>query len=107
MDILKKITENTLVITTSVLKKHFLLSLSENQRLLSVKFMTLEEFLERYFFKVKKEAYLYLKEREKKKVSILEEEVSYFPFLHSSSYSSSKLTHLKKLVEELEENHIL
>lgn len=107
MDILKKITENTLVITTSVLKKHFLLSLSENQRLLSVKFMTLEEFLERYFFKVKKEAYLYLKEREKKKVSILEEEVSYFPFLHSSSYSSSKLTHLKKLVEELEENHLL
>lgn len=107
MDELLEIKQPTLVITTNTIKKKLLRELSKNKKILPIKFLTLGEFLSKYFFKVKKEAFLYLKEKENKKLSILEEEVSCFPFLEKKQYESEKLNNLVKLLESLEEQKLL
>ena len=107
MEILDQITTPTLFVTSNQRKKQLLKKLSNCRTLVPVKFMTLEEFLENYFFKVKKEAYFYLKKKEQKKISLLEEEVRWFPFLIKENYQSKNLTYLKELLTELEKENFL
>ena len=103
MNILEKIKEPTLLITSRERKKKILLEMAESQRLYPVKIMSLEEFLSRYFGVVSREAMPYLLKREQKKVSIIEEELSILPYLEKKTYESEKLMHLVHLKEELEE----
>jgi len=107
MEDLDKIIEPTLLITTVPLKNKLLTRFSHKEKIVPVKFMTMEEFLENYFFRVKKEAYFYLTKKENKKVSILEEEVKYLPFLVNSNYKSKKLNQLKIGLEDLEKKDLL
>ncbi len=107
MEVLNQITTPTLLITNHKIKNQLLKEVSKRTVLVPIKFMTLEEFLSNYFFKLKKESFLYLKNLEKKKVSILEEEIFYFPFLLKSKYKSKKLNHLKSLLTELEHESLL
>lgn len=107
MDDLDNIIEPTLFITTVPFKNQLLTKFSKKGKIVPVKFMTMEEFLENYFFRVKKEAYFYLLKREKQKISIIEEAVKYLPFLVHPSYQSKKLNHLKEILEDLEKNHLL
>lgn len=107
MEVLNQITAPTLFITSNKMKKQLLRKLSNNKTLVPIKFMDLEEFLTNYFFKVKKEAYFYLKEREQKKISILEEEINCLPFLTRTAYQSEKLNHLREILTELERENLL
>lgn len=107
MDDLDNIIEPTLLITTVPFKNQLLTKFSKKGKIVPVKFMTMEEFLENYFFRVKKEAYFYLLKREKQKISIIEEVAKYLPFLVRPSYQSKKLNHLKEILEDLEKNHLL
>ena len=107
MEDLDKIIEPTLLITTVPLKNKLLTSFSQKKEIVPVKFMTMEEFLENYFFGIKKEAYFYLTKQENKKISILEEEVKYLPFLLSTHYKSEKLNHLRMILEDLDKQNLL
>jgi len=107
MDILNELKKSTLLITTNKIKNQILKEMSSTKRMIPVKFMTLEEFFNHYFFQVKKEAYFYLKNKEQKKISILEEEIKCLPYLINSNYKSEKLNHLKTILEDLEREDFL
>lgn len=107
VEILNEIRQATLLVTTMQVKRKLLRRFSENKEILPIKFMTLETFLSHYFFRIKRQAYLYLKKSEKKKISILEEEIDSFPLLTASNYQSEKLNHLKSLLIQLEKNNLL
>jgi len=76
MSIIDRINQQTLLITNQETKKRLLKELTKEKKVIPIKFMTLEEFVSSYFFDVSIEGYLFLLEKEKKKVSIIEEEIS-------------------------------
>lgn len=107
MSIIDRINQQTLLITNQETKKRLLKELTKEKKVIPIKFMTLEEFVSSYFFDVSIEGYLFLLEKEKKKVSIIEEEISQLIYIENNEYKSEKLNHLKLLVKELDEKSLL
>lgn len=107
MSIIDKIKQPTLFITDNETKRRLLKELTKNKKIVPVKFMTMEEFISSYFYNVSTEGYLFLLEKEKKKVSIIEEIISQFIFIKNQEYKSEKINYLKSLKKELDEKSLL
>lgn len=107
MSIIDRIKQPTLFITDNETKRRLLKELTRNKKIVPIKFITIEEFISSYFYNVLTEGYLFLLERENKKVSIIEEMISQFIYIEDKEYKSEKLNHLKVLKKELEEKKLL
>lgn len=107
MSIIDRIKQQTLFITDNETKRRLLKELTRNKKIVPIKFITIEEFISSYFYNVLTEGYLFLLERENKKISIIEEMISQFIYIEDKEYKSEKLNHLKVLKKELEEKKLL
>lgn len=107
MSIIDRIKQPTLFITDNETKRRLLKELTRNKKIVPIKFITIEEFISSYFYNVLTEGYLFLLERENKKISIIEEMISQFIYIEDKEYKSEKLNHLKVLKKELEEKKLL
>ena len=70
MEILNKLTDNTIFITPNSVKEQILVSLNKKDKILNIKFMTLEEVRNNYYFEYDEKALLFIMDNYKLNVDI-------------------------------------
>ena len=107
MEIIDKIKNNTLIICPNEYKERILLELSKNTNLYNLKFMTMEEYENNYFFSYDVKAINYLCVNYDLKVANTLELLNNLKYVTSQKYTSSKLNYLVSLKKELDVHNLL
>lgn len=94
-DIIK---DNIIIITPNIIKKKILLKLSDEKKMLNIKFMELKEFIDSATFKYNEEAIYFLMNKYGYKYEVSK------VYLDNIKYEIDKLSKIKK---ELEDNNLL
>lgn len=104
---LKSIKDDTLLLVPSHLKNDILLQLSFNNILKNIKLMTMNEFLKNYLFDYDKKTIYYIMNKFNVKVDIALVYLRNLYYIGDEDYGYTKLQFLKKLKQELLDNHLL
>ena len=91
----------TLIITSQNNKKKILLSLTNEHKILDLKFMTKEEFFEKYYFKYDERAYFYLRQKYHYDLDVCKLYLKNLYFIENHPYQNTKLQRLKQIKDEL------
>lgn len=98
---LDKIKDNSIVIVPSDLKSILLKEISNFDKLLNIKFISREEFIERSTFSYSEDAILFLMDKYKYDSNVCKVLLDNMRYVDSSDYSSNKLNKLFLLQKEL------
>ncbi len=101
------ILDNKIIICEDSYKKAILKGALKSQTLLRVKFYSKKEFFREYFFSYDEESIYYVVKKYKVKVSIAKMYLENLILIEDKEYQNEKLKFLKKLKEELKEEHLL
>ena len=103
------IKDNVLFIVPYAVREEILKKIATKKGIFRISFLSLEEFIEHYLFKIKREeALFYLLEKKEENLSILKEKLALLYLIDpKKNYKNKKLKELQKLYQELEENHFL
>ncbi len=93
--------DHTLIITSQNNKKKILLSLTKEHKILDLKFMTKEEFFEKYYFKYDERAYFYLRQKYHYDLDVCKLYLKNLYFIENHPYQNTKLQRLKQIKDEL------
>lgn len=103
MDFINDITTETLIICNKYTKEDIL----KINKLLKIKIMNREEFLENYFFSYDEEAILFIINKYKVKYEIAKEYLLNLYYIEDKIYNNEKLDFLVSLKKELDNNSLL
>ncbi len=97
--------DDVLFVVPYAVRLSLLRCLAKEPKLYQISFLSKEEFMERYFFKISyEEAIAYLHEQTKERISILREKLELLPKIDpTKSYSNEKLQDLVSLYKLLDE----
>lgn len=99
---------NTLYICTNEKKEILLKQMSHDKEIFDIKFMTLNEFMEQYFFKYNVNIYPYLMEKYNISFSVAKEYLKYLYYIDlNNNYDSKKISFLQEMKKDLTNNNIL
>ena len=98
---LDKIKNNSIVIVPSDLKNSLIKEISSSNKLLDIKFISREEFIERSTFSYDEDAILFLMDKYKYDSNVCKVLLDNMRYVDSSDYSSNKLNKLFLLQKEL------
>jgi len=101
------ITNNTLLIIPNNIKNKVIKTLSKKDILLNIKFMSLEEFKNKFYFSYKEKSIYYLMNKYGYKYSIAKEYLDNLYYVDDVNYKNEKLDFLNNLKLELIENKLL
>ena len=100
MEILNKLTDNTILITPNSVKEQILVSLNKKDKILNIKFMTLEEVRNNYYFEYDEKALLFIMDNYKLNVDISRIIINLLYFIDDKDYINPKLQFLKSAMEK-------
>ena len=101
MELLKYITDNTLLVVPNNIKLNILDSFNNNQTLLNVKIMSLEELKKKIYFDYDEESKLYIMEKYNFKEDIAGVILELLYYISDVDYENEKLTMLKEIKQTL------
>lgn len=107
MDILNEISDDTLLIIPVSLQEKIIKEIRQKQKLLNVKFITLDTFFKKYYFSYDEEAIYYLMNKYNYKYEIAEMYLSNLIYLEKKEYQNEKIEFLQKIKNELDEQELL
>lgn len=100
--------DNVYLIVPQSLKEKILLELSSYDTIYNILFDDLNSFKEKYLFKIKKEAKLYLLEKYQDSLDVIDEILKkIYAVSDNKTYKTSKAIRLQKIKKELEEHNLL
>lgn len=99
--------DKALVVTTSAFKNYLLKKAAEKKELFNCRFMSLEEFMNNYFFDYDFKAIKYLTTKHNMKIDVAEAYLKNLRFIRKENYDSEKLNTLVKYKKELLDNNLL
>lgn len=105
--ILEYLIDNNLIIVPSSLKKKIISEINSLDKLVSYKIMSLEEFLNNYFFSYDKKSIIYTMNKYNVNTDIALEYLNSLYFVGEKEYSSNKLNKLVSLKQDLVDNNLL
>ena len=104
---LEKIKDNCIVIVPNKLKNNILKELDQDNKLYNIKFMSMEEFIERSTFSYNDDSILYLMDKFKYDYNICKILIDNMKYVDNNNYSSKKLNELYLLKKDLLDNNYL
>ena len=104
MNYLDKIDDNTLIICNNNLKRHLLL---QTNKLINVKYMTLKEFYNNFFFSYSDETVYYVKNKYKVTKEIANIYLNNLKYIINTNSSDKKILFLKEMYKDLKDNNLL
>lgn len=107
MKFIKKIENNTIVVTNYNYRLEILKELDKSDKLLNVNFMTLEELLDKYYFSYDERAIYYLMDKYKLKRDIAGIYLKNMIYVSDKDYNNDKLNKLVLLKKELIKEKLL
>ncbi len=107
MDFLNNINDKTIIVCPSNVKNKLLSIIDTFDKLINVKFYSLEELKRFVYFDYDVDAILYLMDRYKYKYGVAKNYIDNLYYIEEKEYDSSKLNHLVNIKKELDENHLL
>lgn len=99
--------KNNLIICPNFLKKEIVKEINNCSELCSYKIMDLETFIQNYYFSYNKKTIFYLLKKLNLKYEIILEYLNSLYYIEEKDYNFQKLSELKDLKQELEENKLL
>ncbi|HQB31957.1 MAG TPA: hypothetical protein PLI19_01370, partial [Erysipelotrichaceae bacterium] len=99
--------DKALAVTTSAFKNYLLKKAAEKKELFNCRFMSLEEFMNNYFFDYDFKAIKYLTTKHNMKIDVAEAYLKNLRFIRKENYDSEKLNTLVKYKKELLDNNLL
>lgn len=107
MEILNKLTDNTILITPNSVKEQILVSLNKKDKILNIKFMTLEEIRNNYYFEYDEKALLFIMDNYKLNVDISRVIINLLYFIDDKKYIDPKLQFLQEVKTNLDKHNLL
>lgn len=107
MKIIDFIKDNMIIICPNNYKKYLLEIFYQEQKLLNIKFMTLDEYKKNYLFDYDIKTIFYLIKKYDMKVDNAITLINNLYYVENKKYSSEKLSYLVKIKKELDDNNLL
>jgi len=107
MDFINNIDNNSLIICSNLYKEDILLEINKLDKLLDIKIMSLNEFLNSFFFTYNEETIYYLKNKYNLNIDIINIYLNNLKYIINSNINNSKINKLKDIYNELKDNNLL
>ena len=107
MNFIKELKNNSLLICPNDIKKIILQELNKLNKLLNIKFMTIEELVKKYYFDYDNKTILYLINNYHINYDIAIIYLRNIYYVGDSNYTDSKLNKLKNIKKDLQEHNLL
>ena len=107
MDFIKEIDDNTLIICNNTLKEKILIEISKINKLFNIKIMSIKEFYNNFFFSYDERVIFYVKEKLNVTREIADIYLSNLKYIINSNIDDPKISFLKDLLIDLENNKLL
>lgn len=107
MDILNELTNNTIIITPNSVKEKILLSLNGINKIINIKFMTLEDIRDNYYFKYDEKAILFIMDTYNFDIDITTTILDLLYYINDKKYENSKLQFLSEIKNNLDNHNLL
>lgn len=107
MNFIKELKNNNLLICPSNIKKNILQELNKLNKLINIKFMTIEELIKKYYFDYDNKTILYLINNYHINYDIAIIYLKNIYYINDSNYTDSKLNKLKNIKKDLQEHNLL
>ncbi|MBR3661283.1 MAG: PD-(D/E)XK nuclease family protein [Bacilli bacterium] len=107
MDFINDLENNSLIICNQFIKERILLELSNNDKFLNLKFMSLKEFYNYFFFNYDEETLYYVKNKYQINLEIANIYLNNLKYVMNSNSNNVKVKFLKDLYLDLKEHKLL
>ena len=104
---LNELNRSTIIICNNSYRKQLLKQLNDINKLIDIKFMSIDEFIKRYTYNYDEKTIYYLMNKYHMKYDVAISYIKNTYYIEDKHYESSKLTKLVELKKELKENNLL